>query len=107
MGTCEATGCGRAVPTTVQPTGRRLCTECATLEAPHRGNVETKGRAYLCDARLTVTHVNHREIRASCRGHGEVYQLGYHDGHWHCDCPARGRCAHLTALMLVTVRPNT
>jgi hypothetical protein len=41
---------------------------------------------------------------------GTVYSLGFDDigdgdGGWFCSCPAFGRCAHLIALQLVTVRP--
>ncbi len=71
-----------------------------------REAVEQKGRRYACEGRLVIDHVDRRTIRASCRGAGEVYRLGYDRGGWWCSCPARGRCAHLTALMLVVVRPR-
>lgn len=58
----------------------------------------------MSEGRLVVDHVAAGEIRARCRGGGAVYQLGFQRGRgWHCDCPAFGRCAHLHALMLVTV----
>jgi hypothetical protein len=65
---------------------------------------ERKGRRYLAEGRLIVEQVDVVGIRATCRGGGAVYSLGYENEHWHCDCPAVGRCAHLVALMLVTVR---
>lgn len=68
-----------------------------------RESVEQKGRRYLAEGRLIVKRVGEGSIAALCRGGGSLYRLGF-DGHeWHCDCPARTRCAHLTALMLVTV----
>lgn len=69
-----------------------------------REPVEAKGRRYLVEGRLVVTGADDRSIEASCRGGGAVYELG-HDGEaWWCSCPARGTCAHLLALRLVTVR---
>jgi uncharacterized Zn finger protein len=70
-------------------------------------NVETKGRRLLTEGRLIVTEVGERGVIAECRGDsGAVYTLGYrHDeSRWGCTCPARGRCAHLVALQLVTIR---
>ena len=69
-----------------------------------RENVETKGRRYLTEGRLTVEFAVGREIRASCRGSGAVYALGLDEERgWYCGCLARGRCSHLVALGLVTV----
>jgi uncharacterized Zn finger protein len=67
----------------------------------------SKGRRYLAEARLSVEHVDGDRIRATCRGDsGAIYELGFDPAQqeWHCGCPARGRCSHLTALMLVCVR---
>lgn len=68
-----------------------------------RENAACKGRRYLLEGRLIVTAVDAMGIEASCRGAGEVHQLGYRRGRWWCSCPARGTCSHLTALQLVTV----
>jgi|GEM_PF-2676860 len=69
-----------------------------------RESVEQKGRRYLVEGRLVVDLVAGDEIRARCRGGGAVYELGlFNGGEWWCGCPARGRCAHLVALGLVTV----
>jgi uncharacterized Zn finger protein len=68
-------------------------------------NAQAKGQRYLSEARLIVEYVDDDVIRASCRGGGAVYVLGHERGRWHCTCPAKGRCAHLNALMLVTRRP--
>ncbi len=71
-----------------------------------RENAYEKGRRYVLEARLLVDHVDGHTIRATCRGGGEIYRLGYDRGGWWCSCPARTTCSHLTALMLVTVRPT-
>jgi uncharacterized Zn finger protein len=67
--------------------------------------VEQKARRYLAEGRLVVALVAPDEIRARCRGGGAEYELGLEAGEWSCSCPARGRCAHVIALQLVTVAP--
>jgi uncharacterized Zn finger protein len=70
-----------------------------------RENVNAKGARYLAEGRLIVTRVSGDRVSASCRGDGEVYELGHELARgWHCDCPARGDCCHLVALRLVTAR---
>lgn len=71
-----------------------------------RESVEVKATRYLAEARLTVTAVNGDHVAATCRGSGEVHDLGHRPGRgWFCSCPVRSdRCAHLLALMSVTVR---
>jgi uncharacterized Zn finger protein len=69
-----------------------------------RESVETKGRRYLLEGRLTVIAVDESIVRATCRGAGALYQLGFDGEAWSCSCPAVGRCAHLVAVQLVTVR---
>jgi uncharacterized Zn finger protein len=74
-----------------------------------RESAAVKGRRYLTEGRLTVEHVVHDVVVASCRGDsGETYKLGYDPARqdWDCSCPARTRCSHLVALMLVTVRAS-
>ena len=66
-------------------------------------NVQTKGRRYITEARLLIEHVDRQTVRASCRGNGAIYELGYDNGRWFCTCAALGRCSHLVALQLVTV----
>jgi hypothetical protein len=69
--------------------------------------VDAKALRYLAEDRLRVEYVSPGLIRASCRGSsGEVYALGFLDGRWFCRCPALRRCAHLTALQHVVVRPG-
>lgn len=69
-----------------------------------RENAEAKGRRYLTEGRLLLLSVGSR-IKARCQGGGEIYTVGYESGSWYCTCPAVGRCCHLVALQLVTVRP--
>jgi hypothetical protein len=69
-----------------------------------RENAERKSRRYLAEGRLTIERVDGAGIRATCRGSGAVYRLGYQNARWFCDCPALGRCSHLLALQAVTVR---
>lgn len=62
----------------------------------------TKARRYLSEGRLTIWSVAQDEVRARCRGQGELYELGldYEEGWW-CTCAAGTRCSHLIALQLV------
>ena len=62
-----------------------------------RENAEAKGRRYVSEGRLTVTHATDRTIRASCKGSGAVYNLGW-------DPNTAKMCSHLHALRLVMVR---
>ena len=70
-----------------------------------RESAVAKGARYLVEGRLVVELVEAQRIVASCRGAGEIYQLGYSPGGWWCSCPVLGRCSHLHALMTVTVAP--
>lgn len=66
-----------------------------------------KASRYLAQGRLQVRTIDPAEIRATCRGDsGEVYALSFRRGGWYCDCPAKTRCAHMQALMLVALRPT-
>jgi hypothetical protein len=80
-----------------------------------RERVETKAKRYLAEERLTITDVRpfdsarpdgptqRRLIKATCRGSGQVYRLGFDGSRWWCDCPALSRrCAHILALQQVT-----
>jgi len=70
-----------------------------------RESMTAKASRYLSEGRLVVTEVVGDRVTAWCRGDGEVYQLGHDLAQgWHCGCPARRDCAHLTALRLVTTR---
>ena len=67
-----------------------------------RESVAEKASRYLVEGRLIVGHVDARTIRATCRGSGELYRLGFDGREWSCSCRAVGRCAHVLALQLVT-----
>jgi uncharacterized Zn finger protein len=70
-----------------------------------REDAFAKGQRYLTEGRLTVDHVDATRVLATCRGDGARYDVGWTEEFgWSCSCPALGRCAHLRALMLVTVR---
>jgi hypothetical protein len=72
-----------------------------------RETVVEKAHRYLVAGRLIVTHVGDGRIRATCRGSGDLYELGFERGVWSCSCPARSHsCSHLLALQLVTVQPR-
>jgi uncharacterized Zn finger protein len=72
-----------------------------------RENYRAKAIRYLSEGRLTVRRADPHAITATCRGDSaEIYRLGYADGDWYCNCPAIGRCSHMQALMLVSVRPT-
>lgn len=70
-----------------------------------REDAQAKGRRYVSEGRLVVDHVNGDAVHATCRGNGAAYELG-HDivNGWWCTCEAKTTCAHLHALMAVTVR---
>jgi hypothetical protein len=71
-----------------------------------RESIAAKAARYLTEARLTITAVDGDHVTATCRGDGEVYDLGHTPGQgWHCTCPVwTDRCSHLIALRSVTVR---
>ena len=72
--------------------------------------IDAKGRRYLVEGRLLVERVDGGLVVASCRGDsGSIYHLGFDPRvrEWRCTCPARGRCSHLVALMLVTAVQTT
>jgi uncharacterized Zn finger protein len=70
-----------------------------------RETTTAKARRYLAEARVTVTRVEGDVADAVVRGDTGEHHVGHEPARgWHCTCPARGRCAHITALRLVTIR---
>jgi len=70
-----------------------------------RESAEAKGRRLLVEGRLVVKTVDDRHAVARCRGDsGEIYHLVAEARGWTCSCPALGRCSHVIALQLVTLR---
>lgn len=70
-----------------------------------RESVDEKARPYLAEGWVAVEHADSGTVRASCRGSDVVCRVGFGGGVWRCECPARGRCAHLVAVGLVAPRP--
>jgi uncharacterized Zn finger protein len=66
-----------------------------------RETVQDKAKRYLTEGRVIVDRVADGVVRARVRGAGAVHHVGYDHARWACDCPARGRCAHLLAVGLV------
>jgi hypothetical protein len=70
-----------------------------------RESAAAKSCRYLCEHRLVIESVNADLVRATCRGAGAVYDVGWTPAlGWSCSCPAFGKCAHMLALQAVTVR---
>jgi hypothetical protein len=68
--------------------------------------VAAKAHRYLTEGRVIVTLATPGCVNATVRGDADVHQVTYQRGGWNCTCPARGRCAHLLAVGLVTA-PTT
>ncbi len=78
-----------------------------TIPIESKANVEAKALRILLERRLTVLHVKGPRIYAECRGTDTLHHLGFDRGSWWCHCPEpKGKCAHLRALQMVTVRPD-
>jgi uncharacterized Zn finger protein len=71
-----------------------------------RENVDTKGRRYLCEGRIFLKEVSRGLVWARVRGSDEVYVVKGDRFGWSCSCAARGKCSHLVAVQLVTLRPK-
>jgi len=72
-----------------------------------RESAFVKGRRLLVEGRVVVRLADSQTIRAMVRGDsGEWYRTSYERGGWACSCPCIGRCSHLIALQLVTIRPG-
>jgi uncharacterized Zn finger protein len=71
-----------------------------------RENIYEKGCRYLTEGRLCVSEVDEHAATALAEVRGDsgaVYVVLHDESGWHCDCPARGRCAHVVALQRVVV----
>ena len=69
-----------------------------------RESIREKAVRYLGDGRLEVELVSQGRVVATCRGESGQYAIDYDPKRrrWSCRCPARKRCCHITAAMLVT-----
>jgi uncharacterized Zn finger protein len=69
-----------------------------------RENAATKARRLLTEGRVTIVHADEGGVAALVRGDTAMtYRVTHAGGEWRCDCPARTRCSHVQALMLVTL----
>lgn len=67
-----------------------------------RENVDDRARRYLTEGRVVITAAGPGHVDARVRGDGAIWTVAYRRGGWSCDCPSRGRCAHLIAVGCVT-----
>ena len=68
-----------------------------------RENAEEKGKRYLLEGRVTIAQALAERVVATVRSDaGAIYEVTHRRGGWACTCPARGRCAHLVAVGLIT-----
>jgi len=67
-----------------------------------REGAADKARRYLVEGRVTIVHVSGPRVLAYVRGDGAVWRCEANGSDWVCPCPAKGRCAHLLAVGLVT-----
>jgi uncharacterized Zn finger protein len=71
-----------------------------------RENARTKAARYLLEGRCILRYVDDERVVARVRGR-TVYDVEFAPGRgWSCSCAARGRCAHIIALLHVTARPD-
>jgi len=90
--------------TSSSPTESTSSETAKTVSPKKRENKADKAMRYLREGRLTVTKVDGDIVRAECRGNGAVYNVGFENGHWICDCLSFSDCCHRIALQCVTVR---
>jgi len=73
-----------------------------------RETTAAKAHRLLAEGRVTVLHVAGDHVAAEVDGDTGLWRCGHNPkrpGGWWCECPARpGRCAHLAAVQLVTIR---
>lgn len=69
--------------------------------------VAAKAARYHAERRLNVIEADASGATVLVQGSDtEPYTVTY-DGMWHCDCPARLRCAHIEAASMVVHRSTT
>jgi uncharacterized Zn finger protein len=72
-----------------------------------REDAATKARRLLTEGRVTIVHADEGGVNALIRGDSAMtYRVSHAGGEWRCDCPARTRCSHVQAVMLITNRPT-
>ena len=74
-----------------------------------RENSETRALRLLLEGRVAIRSVGLRGVLAFVKGDsGSLRTVRFDPGlEWQCSCPARGKCAHVRAVMhVVTVTDN-
>jgi hypothetical protein len=72
-----------------------------------REAVDVKARRYLIEGRLRILDVTATSVMSHCVGDSAaIYDCGFANDDWFCNCPAVGRCAHVAALQLTVFRPR-
>ena len=66
-----------------------------------REDAQDKGRRYLLEGRVVITHVDRHRAAAVVRGDGHLHHVTVRGPEWTCTCPARTRCSHQYAVGLV------
>jgi hypothetical protein len=101
----EGTGVGVGPDAEISSETTNSSSQCSQVSRiQKRENAEARGKRYLTEGRLQIREVSVSRILATCRGTGATYELGFLNGVWFCECPARSRCSHLWSLELVTSR---
>lgn len=62
--------------------------------------IDAKALRYIAEGRLRILKVLGTVVYAECQGE-RLYSVGFSNGKWWCNCPARHACCHLVALRLV------
>jgi hypothetical protein len=75
----------------------------ANMETLDKADAHARAQRYVAEGRLIVQEVSPFRVKAVCRGEGHLYECGYLNKRWWCDCHEPG-CAHLLALQLVVAR---
>jgi uncharacterized Zn finger protein len=72
-----------------------------------RESARTKAARYLLEHRCILRYVDDDRVVGRVRGR-TVYDVEFAPGRgWSCTCAARGRCAHILALVHVTARGDS
>ena len=77
-----------------------------------RESAHIKSRRLLTEGRIRVVTANEDDghVTAEVRGDSaRIYTVTFEagDGGWGCDCPTRGLCSHIRAVMLIVVTAPT
>jgi hypothetical protein len=74
-----------------------------------RENAAAKARRYLTEGRVVLRALDEYGgmVQADVRGDGAIWTSGRDERGWFCQCPAKGRCAHVLAVgLIVAVEPR-